>query len=126
MAAGTYYVQVRHASETGTGDYELHVECSDDDHGDNIDEATALDCGSPAAGKIESVGDEDYFKVVFWGTGILTAYTSGDTDTQGTLLDDAGNIIGADDNSGAGDNFEIVQYGQPGGVLCRGERQRQR
>ena len=32
-----------------------------------------------------SGGDEDYFKVVFWGTGILTAYTTGDTDTQWDL-----------------------------------------
>ena len=47
VTAGTYYVQVRHASESGTGAYELNVECKDDDHGDNIDEATALECGSP-------------------------------------------------------------------------------
>ncbi len=114
VAAGTYYVQVRHASEFETGDYELSVECKDDDHGDNIDDATTLDCNSSIGGNIGSGGDEDYFKVVFWGTGILTAYTTDGSDPNGTLLDGAGNIIAADDDSGGGKDFKIVQTVGPG------------
>ncbi|MEJ2167859.1 MAG: PilC/PilY family type IV pilus protein [Desulfobacterales bacterium] len=114
VAAGTYYVQVRHASPSGTGDYELHVECSDDDHGDSIEDATALNCGQPVGGMIQPSDDVDYFKVVFWGHGILTAYTTGVLDSQGTLLDDAETTIGADDNSGASLNFKIVQSVLPG------------
>ena len=114
-AAGTYYVQVRHASPSGTGAYDLVVECGNDDHGDDLGEATALDCSSSAGGEIESAGDKDYFKVVFWGTGKLTAYTSGSDDVEGALLDDAGNTIAADNDSGGGDKqFQIVATVSPG------------
>ncbi|CAB1063873.1 hypothetical protein D1BOALGB6SA_8658, partial [Olavius sp. associated proteobacterium Delta 1] len=116
VAAGTYYVQVRHASAAGTGSYDLHVECGDDDHGDEMEEATAVDCGSSTDGKIGSSGDEDYFKVVFWGTGILTAYTdvTGTTDTEGTLLDESGNVIASDNDSGGNKQFQIVSTVSPG------------
>ena len=114
VTAGTYYVQVRHASESGTGDYELHVACSDDDHGNQIEDATAVDCGQPAGGRIQPAADVDYFKVVFWGNGILTAYTTGSLNTAGSLLDDAGNLIAADENSGDAANFKLVQTVSPG------------
>ena len=112
--AGTYYIQVRHAAASSIGSYDLVVECSDDDHGDDIDEATALNCNSSAAGRVDSGGDVDYFKAVFWGTGILKAYTTGDNETYGTLMDEAGNVIAADDNSGADNRFEIVRTVSPG------------
>lgn len=114
VVAGMYYVQVRHASETGTGDYQLSLDCGADDHGDSIDEATSVDCNSSIGGNIESGGDEDYFKVVFWGTGILTAYTTDGSDPSGTLLDEAGNPIAADEDGGAGNNFRISQTVDPG------------
>ncbi|MDJ0816853.1 MAG: PilC/PilY family type IV pilus protein [Desulfobacterales bacterium] len=114
LAAGTYYIQVRHALAAGTGSYDLVVECSDDDHGDELEEATTLECNSSIGGEIGSGGDVDYFKAVFWGTGILKAYSTGDNETYGTLMDEAGNLIAADDNSGADNRFEIVQTVSPG------------
>ncbi|CAB1062503.1 hypothetical protein D1BOALGB6SA_7280, partial [Olavius sp. associated proteobacterium Delta 1] len=114
VAAGTYYVQVRHASAAGTGSYDLHVECGDDDHGDEMEEATAVDCASSTDGKINSGGDVDYFKVVFWGTGILTAYTTDGSDPNGTLLDESGNVLTTDDDSAGDKQFQIVQTVSPG------------
>lgn len=105
LAAGTYYLRVRHYSSTGTGAYTLLVGTqpggSSDDHGNTLATATSVDANSTTAGVIDYAGDEDFFRVAINASGNLTAYTTGTTDTYGYLLDAAGNILVSNDDSGS-------------------------
>ena len=58
---------------------------------------------SPAASvneAISSAEDKDYYKVTVIQAGLLTAETTSNTNTHGTLSDIAGVMITSDDNSG--------------------------
>ena len=112
-AAGTYYVRVT-SSGTGTGMYELTVTSIPDDHGNTRASATPIMIGMPIDGEIDPGTDEDYFSIQVSSTDlngidflILTATTTGMTDTMGTLYDSSGNELASDDNSGTGMNFEL-------------------
>ncbi|QQZ30649.1 CHAP domain-containing protein [Thiothrix subterranea] len=125
-AAGTYYVAVRHYSSSQTGSYSLRVDFvgdsivqppvvqppsgSGDDHGNNTGSASSISLNSSANGVIESGGDIDYFRVTTSGAGTLTAYTTGSTDTYGTLY--SGNSLASNDDANGSTNFRI-QYNIP-------------
>jgi sugar lactone lactonase YvrE len=72
---------------------------------DTLAGATEVSLGSSTAGGI-SEGDVDYFRVTMSSADTLTVYTTGDTDTQGTILDRAGTVL-AHSSSGAGSNFRV-------------------
>lgn len=60
LAANTlYFVVVKHASPSGTGYYELYIET--DDHGNDLNSATALTVDVPEDGRINYAGDVDWF-----------------------------------------------------------------
>jgi len=97
------------------------IRVSFEDHGDDCDTATPLDCNSSANGYI-SVGDKDYFRMDI-GSGILRIWTTNqapdpDTDTFGYLLGedcDLFNPLETDDNSGPpGGNFQIEKEVETG------------
>ncbi len=77
------------------------------DHGGSIATATLIEPDSTTAGKIETAGDEDYFRIDVAGRGVLTVGTTGSTDTMGYLLDAAGAQLAADDDGGEYGNFQI-------------------
>jgi len=89
------------------------IRASFEDHGDDCDTATPLECNSSVNGAI-SAGDKDYFRMDI-GSGILRIWTTNkapdpDTDTFGYLLGDdcdLFNPLATDDNSGSGVNFQI-------------------
>ena len=86
VSSGTYYILV-------TGDwgyYTLHVN-------DLLSEATQVDLGSSTAGSL-SAWDKDYFVVEMTSAGILSATTTGSTDTYGSILDSSGNILAVNDD----------------------------
>jgi len=62
--SGTYYVAVRHASSTGTGQYTITVEdVGADDHGNDASSASlAFTSGIGVDGVINYPGDDDWFK----------------------------------------------------------------
>ena len=68
--------------------------------------ATQVDLGSSTAGSL-SAGDEDYFVVEMSGSGTLTVYTTGSTDTEGAILDSSGTVLDDDDDGGEGGNFRV-------------------
>ena len=68
--------------------------------------ATQVDLGSSTAGSL-SAGDEDYFVVEMSGSGTLTAYTTGNTNTVGAILDSSGTVLASDDDGGEGSNFRV-------------------
>ena len=62
--AGDYYVFVSEVLGSGTGTYTLTIDLSDpitDDHGDDVDNATAVTVGAAVQGSVDYAGDMDYF-----------------------------------------------------------------
>ena len=71
-----------------------------DDHGNDRDERhPGRTSGMQVAGNIETGDDEDYFSIQLAGAGILTAATTGNTDTVGHLYDSDGNELAADNDT---------------------------
>ena len=77
-----------------------------DDHGDTLSEATQVALGSSTAGSLLA-GDIDYFRVTVSSLGTLVAYTTGSTDTYGSIGDDSGSVLAEDDESGERSNFLV-------------------
>ena len=107
VSAGTYYVKVERRTWSDTGDYTIHARFEADDHSDTRSGATSLSLGSSLPGRIATRDDVDYFKVEVSQAGVLTVYTTGNLDTEGTLEGSAGNRLERDFRSGNGDNFRI-------------------
>ena len=106
MSAGTYYVKVE-GFGSNTGAYTIHASFEGDDHSDTRSGATSLSLGSSRPGQIATRDDVDYFAVEVSQAGVLTVYTTGNLDTEGTLEDSSGNRLERDIWSGNGDNFRI-------------------
>ena len=75
-----------------------------DDHGNTPDTATLVSIPSTTRGNLEQGGDLDYFRINVRRSGQLRAYTTGSTDTFGTLFRDGRRIVSNDDG-GSGTNF---------------------
>ena len=62
--------------------------------------------GSPTSGLLLP-GDFHYFRVTVNSEGVLTAYTTGSTDTYGYLSDGSGTTLDENDDGAAGGNFLV-------------------
>ena len=80
----------------------------EDDHGDSIDDATAVEIPSATAGWLDP-DDVDYFRIEPAQSGELTVHSEGWADVEGRLLDEDGDFIASDGDSGADSNFRIVR-----------------
>ena len=118
LSAGNYYISVT-GWEDETGPYRLVVETATDP-GDSAAEAADLEVGVPVIGKIGD-GDVDLFKLVLDEPTEMVFYTSGDTDTKGTLLQSDGNTEVESDDDGDGFNFLIQATLGPGTHYVRVE-----
>ena len=78
-----------------------------DDHGDTANEATPVSVNSPTDGNLEREGDMDYFAFQLPTAGELLVYTTGPTDTYGTLTRSGSGFSREDDDGGEGVNFRI-------------------
>ena len=133
VSAGTYYVMVEgYCPRSGacrTGRYTVHASMSGttpnpptnppptsgDDHSDILGEsATNLSIGGQVSGIINSRGtnrgtdrDKDVFRVRVTQSGTLTVYTTGGTDTYGTLFPSNGSALANNDDYGGNVNFRI-------------------
>ena len=79
-----------------------------DDHGDTRSAATEIAAGASAQGRLQVVGDEDWFR--FQTTAAhtwVTVRTVSEGDTDGELHMAGGDKV-ADDDSGSGGNFQIT------------------
>lgn len=119
LAAGTYYYRVRAYNSCGNSGYSNTAFAvvpppNGDDHGDSCSEATNVSLNSTHVGRINHAGDLDYFRLSVPTSGELRAYSSGSTDTYGTLHSMMCTSIEEDDDSGAGLNFRIVAQVNPG------------
>lgn len=86
----------------------------EDDHGDTYESATVLVIGEMTEGEIETAGDVDVFEITIDRRGILTVYTEGSTDTEGSLYNSDYTYEESDDDSGEGWNFSIEVNIEPG------------
>lgn len=115
LNAGTYHVAVRHYSADRVGGYLLNTAFAPDDHGNDCESATSISCNSAASGNIYPAGDLDCFEIQMTGSGILTVYTEGSTNTYGYLLaGDCSEIAHHDNISGSNKNFRIEETVTPG------------
>ncbi len=115
IIAGTYYIRVRHYDSYGSGNYQLFANfvengtSGNDDYGNSISTATTITLNTSISGRIDSRGDEDYFRIIIPSAGSLRVYTTGNMDSYGYLIDSANNIIDYDDDSGSFYNFSIEE-----------------
>lgn len=86
----------------------------EDDHGDTSESATVLVIGEMTEGELETSGDVDVFKFTVDRRGVLTVYTEGSTDTEGSVYNSDNSVEESDDDSGDGWNFKIEVTIDPG------------
>ena len=89
-----------------------------DEHSDSLAEASPISLGSETAGNL-SAGDEDYFVIEMTRAGTLVAYTTGDTDTYGSILNSSGSVLTSNDEAGPGSNFRVSASVSPGTYYIR-------
>ena len=122
VAPGTYYIRVTGFSARTTGRYTIRAWY---EFGHTRATAANLSLNGSLSGSIGFAGDIDYFRVQATTAGQLTVYTTGSTDTYGRLedsggnLNNAGNILASNDDSGVGTNFRIVRTVTPGTYYIR-------
>ena len=87
-----------------------------DDHGNTPTVATLVENPSSTAGNLERNGDRDYFRFRLATTDDLVVYTTGSTDTYGTLSRSGSSFRRVDDDSGQGENFRISVPRTPAGT----------
>lgn len=118
VPAGDYCVQVQPAANS-EGDIEVEVAFTDacdlitaDDHGESFQCATPIAIDGSDSGVIASGGsaDVDVFGFVLASPATVTLASSGSTNVNGALFSNLGGPLATDDDSGTGDNFQIVQY----------------
>ena len=79
-----------------------------DDHSNTRSGATSLSLNDSRSGRIETGSDVDYFRIQVSELGLLTVYTTGSLDTQGTLQN-SNSSLRFDDDSGNDTNFGIAE-----------------
>lgn len=120
VGAGAHHVRVKGWRPTSTGAYTLNVDvvapASGDDHGDTEATATWTSLQPGADAQIAGIldpGDTDVFRIQVGAAGALSAFTTGSTDTYGTLYDGAGNVLDENDDT-SGLQFAVTADVQPG------------
>lgn len=120
VGAGQHVVRVKGWRPTSVGAYTLNVDldipATGDDHGDTEATATivAVDADSLTAfGAQLDAGDTDVFRLDVTAAGALEAFSTGNTDTYGTLYDDSGNVLDENDDT-QGVQFGVTADVQPG------------
>ena len=68
-----------------------------DEHGDDSHSASLLPIGGTVPGRLNSPSDIDAFRLDILGQALIQIRTSGQTDTEGELLDGAGARLMSDD-----------------------------
>lgn len=109
---GTWFLRVRGYSGSTNGPYQVVVTTAPppDDHGNDGASATAiaLDPADPlhALSAVLDAGDVDVFRIDVPAAGVLTAATTGSTDTYGTLFALDGTVLDQNDDT-QGLNFAV-------------------
>lgn len=94
-----------------------------DDHGDSPLCSTLICDGVQASGSIGSYtpADADVFTFVLSSAATVTIDSTGSTDVLAELYDEDGYLLASDDDSGTGDNFQMVESLSAGRYFVRVE-----
>ena len=95
------------------------IEFNGDDHGNDFMSATKIKVGSSNPGIIELGGDIDLFRFDLKYPITVLTKSFGETDIYAELLDNAGQLIAADDNGRDSNNFMIKTPLLPGPHFLR-------
>ena len=95
------------------------LEFSGDDHGNEFNGATKIKVGSTSTGIIELGGDIDVFRFDLKYPITILTKSSGVTDVFAEILDNAGQLLAADDNSRDSNNFMMKLPLLPGPHFIR-------
>ena len=85
------------------------------EHGDTPASATAVLIGVTASGRLESGVDVDYFRIELASAGTIRVWTTGTTDTIGTIFREDGRVRIQEDDGGKNRNF-LISASLPAGT----------
>ena len=100
--SGNHYLKVRAYEASDSGHYQLsltQIRIVQDDHGDDIRNATPLRSNEIILGNIQE-DDQDFFEIAVRRDSFYIFETEADFDTTIQLLDDSGREVGFDDDGG--------------------------
>ena len=104
----TFMVKAVDSSENiSTTSGAITVTTLNDDYGDDISSAAAINAETDVSGVINFNGDLDFFKFIPLIDGGYRIKSIGNTDTYGYLYSNDGTLIAQDDQSGDNNNFLI-------------------
>jgi hypothetical protein len=96
---GTYFARVRHYSSSATGNYTVSLNSiGSDDHGDDLDHASALSLDATVNGAIETWGDLDFFSFQGQAQHIYVIEELSSLDVVISLWDSSGNLLTSSDS----------------------------
>lgn len=118
LSAGTYFVRVRHAQTTGTGTYGISVMGTTQPQPNLVE---IIVNGPQIQGNIAAANESDVYSFSATQIATYTIVTSGSTDTFVTLNgpNNQTAFISQDDDSGPGQNSQIVRVLTPGMYFVR-------
>lgn len=106
VAGEIYYIKVSANNNTAEGSYEFII---DDDHANDSTVATSIALHSKTNGSINYSTDEDWFSFTPTTSGSYLFYTTGSTDTKGTLYNSSGAQLKVNNNGSiSGSNFAFA------------------
>lgn len=104
----TYYIKLRHYSSSTGVHARLMIVKETDKHGNSFSSAAPINIESNVDAGIDNAGDVDYFSFTAPRTGSYIITTTGTTDTYGYLYASNQSLLTYNDDSGEGNNFQIV------------------
>ncbi|GEM_PF-286145 len=96
----------------------ISINVYEDDHSNSIENATSHQLNEISSNKLEYAEDTDVFILNISDEGKLIINSTGDGDTYARLLNNEGDILALDDNSGSRNNFKISRAVKAGVYYC--------
>ena len=123
-AAGTHTATVTiQSSDTSEATTTFSVSGSStagDDFGDTLAQATTITVNNDTVnGRLDFATDADWFRLEVTDRGVLSAWSTGTTDTLGAFFDASGTMIGTESDNHDGVNFHVFASVTPGVYYLR-------
>ncbi|MDR1604769.1 MAG: fibronectin type III domain-containing protein, partial [Gracilibacteraceae bacterium] len=107
-AGQTYYFSLRPQFRDRLGAYDFTLTALEDEAGESVAEALALNLPHTEEHSLGFAGDADYYALTAAAGGTYTFRSAGPLDLRAELLDAGGALIAAGDDEGAEKNFYII------------------
>ena len=109
---GIYFLDIGDIGDNNTGDYEVHFSSitTTDDFSEDINTTGTISIGGKVTADLDFNSDHDWFNIsLIQGTEyVFDAISFNSIDPFISLLDDQGNLLISDDNSGNNNNAQIT------------------